>query len=236
MRATVPDNKVGEHEIEHFTVGKPSADLYNCNQTLPGRELTAGTYTRLVRYDRHGDYDSGKGQYVLVMSDTPAEIADHVEPVRKAHGHVLINGLGLGCVLQGCMANPEVDSVTVVDISEDVIALSGEYFKGLYGDRLNIVHASAFDYKPPKGIRYGMVWHDIWDYISDENLSDMHRLHRKYGRLCDWQGSWVRKHCESLRNKEKRRQKAIDAMLGGSVDDIAGDIDKMFVTVDGILL
>lgn len=44
-----------------------------------------------------------------------------------------------------------------------------------------------------------MVWHDVWDYIDANNLTQMHALHRKYGRRADWQGSWCRDQCERQR-------------------------------------
>jgi hypothetical protein len=136
---------------------------------------------------------------VLVMSDTPAEIRDHLSFIRKAAGHVLINGLGLGIVAEACLRKDEVTKVTVVELSEDVIALVGPTLQARWGDRLEIVNVSAFDYKPPKEVRYGTVWHDIWDYICSDNIEGMKKLHRKYGRRADWQGSWCRSECEYQR-------------------------------------
>lgn len=231
MKATVPAGRVGDHEIEHFEVSETQAMIHNLRHRNDGRGIEAGTYTRLVRYTEpqaypldEGKFDNGKGRAVVVMSDTPAELRDHLEPVRHAKGNVLINGLGLGCVLQGCMAKPEVEHVTVVDISEEVIALSHDYFKELYGDRLDIVQASAFEYKAPVGSRFGMVWHDIWDYIGDENLPEMYRLHRKYGSRCDWQGSWVRDQCEKLRDNSS----SLLGMFGfpSDLEKIAGKLTE----------
>ena len=62
--------------------------------------------------------------------------------------------------------------------------------------KLNIICADALEWKPPKGTRYNAVWHDIWDNICGDNLDDMKKLHRKYGRRTNWQGSWCRDQCE----------------------------------------
>jgi spermidine synthase len=131
------------------------------------------------------------------MSDTPDERRDHLSAIREAKGHVLLNGLGLGCVLQSCLEKEGVTKVTVVEKEEDVIALVAPHYQERYGDRLEVVHADAFEYKPPKGVRYGMVWHDIWPNMCADNLPEMHRLHRKYGRRTEWQGSWGRAYIES---------------------------------------
>jgi hypothetical protein len=147
-----------------------------------------GTYTMLT-HDLRG----------VVMSDTPDERRDHLVFVLKAHGHVLINGLGLGMCLAAVLARSEVTRATVVEADEDVIALVGRHYVG--DPRVEIVHADAYDYAPPRGVRYGAVWHDIWDAISSDNLPGMTRLHRKYGRRTDWQGSWARDLCESGRRR-----------------------------------
>lgn len=103
-----------------------------------------------------------------------------------------MNGLGLGLIV-GCMLEKEqVNHVTVIEISAEVIELVGTHYLKKYGDRLTIIHADALEYKPSKGQRFNTVWHDIWPTICSDHLPDMHKLHRKYGRRCDWQGSWCR--------------------------------------------
>lgn len=178
-KVTVPEGKSGDWKIERFTVSELDAriDAFRSGR----RAVRAGTYTRLLR-----------GGHVI-MSDTPAEMWDHYEPVRRARGAVLINGLGLGMVLQAVLAKPDVTDVTVIEASPDVIALVAPHYTD---PRVTIMQADAIAYCPPAGKRYAVVWHDIWDDICADNLPEMHRLHRKYGRRCDWQGSWARDLCE----------------------------------------
>jgi len=154
------------------------------SSSLGGREVTPGTYKRLMRNEE------------TIMSNTPAEIDDLLEFIYavKKHGtNVLINGLGLGVALTAVLKNEKVQSVTVVELSQDVIDLVGPTYKD---PRVEIIHADALKFTPPKNKRYSHVWHDIWDNICEDNLPDMHKLHRKYGRRCDWQGSWCRYDCE----------------------------------------
>jgi len=180
-KVAVPEGKSGIWEIAKFDVGG-GPDFEALRLALHGRPITPGTYTRLMR---------GR---TLVMSDTPAEMRDHHGFVLAAKGHCLINGLGLGMCLAAALKKEEVTKVTVIEISEDVISLVAPTYTNDH--RVEIVHASAFDYQPPKGVRYGAVWHDIWDNICADNLPEMHKLHRKYGRRADWQGSWCRDQCE----------------------------------------
>lgn len=154
-----------------------------------GRSCRPGTYTRLMRGS------------TLVMSDTPDEKRDHYDFVRRARGHVLIHGLGLGMVLGAVLGKLEVSSVTVIELSQDVINLVG----ASYDDpRVTIVCADALTWEPPKGARFGAVWHDIWDDICSDNREDMKLLHRRYGRRSTWQGSWGRELMEYYARRDGR--------------------------------
>ena len=173
---TLPDMGKGSWKIERFTV-----DCMDFHSALRGRGVPMGrTYTKLTRNGH------------LVMSDTPAEQRDHREAVRHAKGSCLLNGLGIGMVLKNILLKPEVADVTVVEISQDLIDLVAPH----YADkRVIFVCSDAFLFQPPKYKRYQMVWHDIWDNICGDNLKEMEKLHRKYGRRTDWQGSWCKYEC-----------------------------------------
>lgn len=172
----IPDGVAGVWRVERFEIPK-TAMLFTFGHRAP----SPGTYTRLMRGE------------TLVMSDTPAERRDHYSPVWEAKGLCLVNGLGLGMVAKAILNKPQVERLTIVEISKEVIDLVAPH---VADPRLEIVNSCAFAYQPPKGVRYGMVWHDIWDDICGDNLPQMHKLHRKYGRRCDWQGSWCRYECE----------------------------------------
>lgn len=184
-RVEIPEQQVGDFRIEHFVTDAP-----DFASMLRGRPVPVGQkFTRLVR---------GR---TLVMSDTPAEMRDHQIAAHMAKGSVLINGLGIGMLLRAVLAKPQVTDVTVVEISVEVLAMVSPH----YADpRITFVHADCFKYVPPKGKRYDMVWHDIWDHITSDNLPQMHKLHRKYGRRADWQGSWCRSECERADKQWKR--------------------------------
>jgi len=176
-QVTLPEMQKGPWTISKFTVDQP--DFYSM---LRGRGVPmGGTFTKAVRNG------------TLVMSDTPAEMRDHRASVRMASGSCLLNGLGIGMVLKNILLKDEVTDITVVEISQDLIDLVAPHYPD---PRITFVCCNAFEYKPPKGKRYNMVWHDIWDYICADNLPEMTKLHRKYGRRTDWQGSWCKYECK----------------------------------------
>jgi spermidine synthase len=91
--------------------------------------------------------------------------------------------------------------VTVIELSEDVIELVGAHLKEQYGDRLEIIEADVMLWKPPKGAKYDVVWMDIWDTISEDNLDDMEVLNRRYARKAVWKGCWQQEGCRAQRDR-----------------------------------
>jgi len=188
MRVNLKPGIIGTATIETFEVSEEDARMENMRASFRGgRYIDAGKYTRL--------FIKGVG---LVMSDVPAEQNDHRSPVNKARGSVLINGLGIGMVVSACLKNPQVTDVTVVEINKDVIDLVGPQ---IADPRLTIIHADAFEYQPPKGKMYEVVWHDIWPHICADNLPEMTRLRRKYGRRAEWQGCWCEYQCKQAQRR-----------------------------------
>ena len=184
-KVDVPKGKKGDWSVERFIVSEENEKFGRLQAIFSGHErfVPAGAYTALKRNG------------ATIMTDTPDEIGDHRVAIQKAKGDCIINGLGLGVILKAILEKSEVKHVTVIENSADVIALVGAYYKKQFDSKLTIINADALDWKLPKGTFYDMVWHDIWDNICSDNLPEMHRLHRKYGKRSDWQGSWCRELC-----------------------------------------
>ena len=172
-----PPSSCGPWTISHLTVSPEDSQSTLLRAMTQGRGFVPpGTYTQL--------FHDG----VLIMSDTPDEIADLTPFIANARGRVLINGLGLGIVL--ALTASKVEHFTVVEIDADLLELVGPHYRSYLGPRLDLIHADAFEYQPPRGARYNAVWHDIWPTIYPDNLPDMKRLRKKYSRRTAWQGCW----------------------------------------------
>ncbi len=178
-KVTLPEMKKGDWKIETF-----KTDRIDFHAMLKSRPIPVGeTYTRAMRNG------------FLVMSDTPAEMRDHRRAVLMAKRSCLLNGLGIGLVLKNILLKPDVTDVTVVEISQDLIDIVAPHYSD---PRVIFVCADALEYQPPKGKKFQMVWHDIWDNICSDNLHDMKKLHRKYGCKTDWQDSWCKYECRRI--------------------------------------
>jgi hypothetical protein len=191
-KVDVPEGESGDWKIERFVISEEEAVFGRIRAAVNGRGgIVAGTYTRLTR---------GR---TIVMSDTPDEMRDHYAPVVNAKGRVLIVGLGIGMVLDACLSKEGVEHVTVVEMSPDVIKLSGPHYQEKYGDRLTIIEANIFEWKPPKGEKWDVAWFDIWDDLCEDNLPEMTKLKRKFGRRAAWKGCWSEREVRRRRDRER---------------------------------
>jgi len=187
----VPQGVQKSWRVEHFEVSASAAKMFNIRASFNSKDKS--------RYITHGKYTRLMNGPNVVMSNTPSEIADHVHFFKIAEGNVLVNGLGLGMVIEAIAS--KVKSLTIIEKNEEVIKLVAPTYASV--PNVSILHADAFEFKPEVGYKYDYVWHDIWTDICADNLKDMTKLHRKYGKKTHWQGSWRRKECESLRKSER---------------------------------
>jgi len=197
----------GRWAVEHFIVEPEGLQPYLVED---GRICPPGTYTRLVHYDggvppidETGTVHLRPGGH-LVMSDTRAEIEDHqdvMNEIQRRGGRILIHGLGLGMIVKFALAEDRVSHVDVVELDQEVIDLVAPHY---VDRRLTIHQGDARSFRWPAGTRWSIVWHDIWDDLSIDNLKQMAALHRRFGPRADWQGSWSMDYLRAQRRWERK--------------------------------
>jgi len=185
---SIPEGVKGKYKIERKHIKPSPIDVIRILND--GRYVPEGKYTFLYRDN------------ILVMSDTPDEKMDHYAAVKNANGNCLIAGLGIGMVLNAIAKKENVNQIDVVEISQDVIDLVAPHYKSIYGDKINFICSSIFDYVPEKGKYYQMAWFDIWDYLCTDNLEEMSILHKKFSKKAKWKGSWGREYLK-IRQKQE---------------------------------
>lgn len=202
-KVEVPEMNVDGVCVKKRVVNEVEATrhLLRCTaNNRPYRAIKPGVYTELYIDNE------------LWMSDTPAEIEDLKWLFHKVISYkdlrpnknveILLNGLGLGVALHGCMKITKNNAtVTVVEKDARIVKHIGSYWKEKYGIKLHLIEGDAFTWKLEKRDRWDIVWHDIWLNINLDNLPEMHKLHRRFGRRCDEQGSWSRAELEMLRKR-----------------------------------
>lgn len=162
-------------------------------------------------YVRPGSYTKLHVGGQLMMSDTTMERRTNHAFVCHAHGRVLVAGLGIGLILEAVLAKPEVETVTVIEKYQDVVYLVAPHYLDRYADKLTVITADIFDWRPmPKCMTYSVIYFDIWPDICEDALVDMARLHRAFGRYLDrsdseaWMDSWQRSYLKALRRSRQR--------------------------------
>jgi hypothetical protein len=130
------------------------------------KPVPPGSYTMLFRWTTATLH---KGQGECVMNDMLSELNTHLDFMLRAHGRVLITGLGLGCVTRGVLANPAVQSVTVIERDPDVLKLVRAYMPA--DPRLTIIEADAVKWCEQSTDTFDCAWHDLW---TDEGNGEPH--------------------------------------------------------------
>jgi hypothetical protein len=185
FKSTIPEGISNDWRVESFIISPEEASFHNLRCAINphhsyGREILSGTYKKLLY----------KGN--IVMSDTPAEIRDHLPFTQTAKGHVLIAGLGLGVVTQMLMLRKCIKSITVIELSQDVINLVGLHILKDSKDSkkdTTIICSDIFKYQPKKRLeelgieKFSFCWLDIWYSYGADLLKDARVLRKRFSRF-----------------------------------------------------
>lgn len=135
--------------------------------------------------DRFRKYGVGNGE--SVMSDDPKELRKHFPILMQAKGRVLVSGLGLGCIVRGLHALPQVEHIDVVEIDTDILAMIIPTLP--LCSRIHIHCGDALTFPWPAGTRWDYAWHDVWSEKPHTQVLHMKLLVR-YQRMAERQGAW----------------------------------------------
>jgi hypothetical protein len=199
MAEIVPEGTSGNVQVKHVVVSEAESKFTALRSAMHGNRgeyVPPGKYAQIIVGG------------VLMMSDTPNEHRTNWKVLQKAHGDVLIGGLGLGMITHAIAAKPEVTSVTVIEKSPDVIKLIGPTLP----PKVRVIQGDVFTWKPEKGTLFDVLYFDIWSTICTDNLRQMATLHRRFARSLrrdhgtEWMGSWCHDLLLYRRRQEHRMQ------------------------------
>lgn len=163
----LPAVRIGNSELKYERY-KPF-EGFVCNdilRTTEGRQIP-----QIGFFETEFTYPAVLEQERIWMTVTPNEIETMKEPVAAAFGRVLTFGLGLGYYAYMVSEKDNVDSVTIVEINEDVIHLFKRHILPQFkqAQKIRIVHGDAFDFARTHLARnaYDYVFTDLWHDVSD---------------------------------------------------------------------
>lgn len=124
----------------------------------------------------HGEYFvlyNNGDRWMVYNKDTDFEIKDMYSSYDLAYGDVLISGLGFGILALWLCAKPEVNSVTVVEMSEDVIKIFKDY--NVVPEKLTIINDNMITYNTDK--EYDVLLLDHYERQTfDWRLKDIGKI------------------------------------------------------------
>lgn len=232
MVEVVPEGQIGEAKVMHFEVSEKMSRMTSIRAALNSSRneyVPGGRYAKLI-----------VGQD-LMMSDTLMEQSTNARAVMEANGDVLIAGMGLGVMLIPVCRKPDVRSVLVVEKSADVIVLIEPHvrrFLGADAAKLTVVQGDIFDFKPPKGQKWDVLWFDIWAQKCEDNLDEMSVLKRRFARRLNrgnpkcWMGAWEEARLRYLR-RQSRRENAYQMARGLDSEEKIADFVSAFAEATG---
>lgn len=104
------------------------------------------------------------------MSPAISEIESMKDGIEKGHGKCMTMGLGIGVLPYLWLLKNEVDSVTIVELSQDVIDLFEKYIRPQFktNKKLEIIYGNAFDYYREEFLnQFDYVYVDFWESTAD---------------------------------------------------------------------
>ena len=154
ISVNIPVGTSGDFEISHYT-NETTDNLWQVY--LQMKSESHNSHTVLLK----------QGCNMPIMQDSEAEYNEHQWLWDNAKGDVLIGGLGLGMCHQPLIDNPNVTSVTIVELEQDVVDLVWEHCTK--DGSFTLVVGDFETWEPPEGSSFDTVWGDSW--IFDNTLS-----------------------------------------------------------------
>lgn len=145
----------------------------------------------------------------LMMTTTNMERRTNAEFVRRAHGKVLVAGLGLGMVLKALEKKPEVKRVVVLEKSRDVI--DAVWLRLKLDSRFRVSCTDALKEIPNQKTmgKFDVIYFDIWPTICAENWAEAKIMRKNFRKLLNkenpehWMGTWRE---ESIKRMARGRE------------------------------
>ena len=159
----------GDYELLYHEFMPYEVDIYSPPKRLPQIHIDiprVSCFTQTLKYPAIGQ-TSTKSTW---MSVSPNEVYTMADAISNARGKVLTLGCGMGYFAYMASLKDEVESVTIVEIEQDVIDLFEKHIlpQFQHKDKISVIKADAIEYmrELPDG-EFDYCFADIWIGIED---------------------------------------------------------------------
>ena len=167
-------------------------------QDDPNRELNDSLMLRA--FDKPHTCAVLKQNDLFWMSDTFAE-TNTIDPyLVKCKGKTLTFGLGIGYFVFMALLNDDVESVTVIEHSPEVIKMFKTHLLPQFKNnhKINIIQGDGFDYFNKDFIdQFDYTFADIW-MSNDDGLEMMTKMLEQYNPEYDIIDFWIENTCTQI--------------------------------------
>ncbi len=159
--------KIGDWELRVDTLASFTAFVCNDPLVLPDGRIIP----QIGFFDKDFEFLSVLQNNREWMTMMPNELVTQRLPIKRAQGRVATYGLGLGYFAFMCALKDEVESVTIVEMDENVIKLFKELILPQFKnpEKINIICADAFEFAERRAptLNFDYIFADIWHDPSD---------------------------------------------------------------------
>ena len=156
LNIDIPEGESGTHRIVHEH--KPAGTVLQLSSIRTA--LLAGHGRKGVKFNEPTRWHKLVYEGGTWMTDYPIEQIQHDAHLQTFHGDVLVGGLGLGYAATKLCQDPAVDSVTVIELSPDVINLVAPH---VAHDKLKVICADLDKWVVDQA-KLGELWFDCAFY------------------------------------------------------------------------
>ncbi len=161
----IPPGTSGKHKVSKTTIlaGEQIPVVSYRNSYFMNEQRTTITFDQPLVV-RELSYDGG-----VWMSDHPQEIWQMRGPINRAHGNVLVGGLGLGCISHLLVKLSKAKHVTTIEKSQDVYNLVAKHVDAA---NATIIVGDLFDYIRNTHRKYDFAFFDIWQGTGERDWAE----------------------------------------------------------------
>ena len=167
---TIKDINIKENDWQFLTLKYLPYEGFVYDELIIDKTYYA-EHTPIGFFDKEFPYLALLQGERIWMSVIPHEINTMKKAINKAHGHVLVLGLGLGYYLFNIVSKKDVISIDVVEKDKTIIDLFNKYLlnKFPYYEKINIIHDDGVEYLK-KRRQYDYCFVDIYHNVGDGEM------------------------------------------------------------------
>lgn len=190
------DIKLNNFSYETVTIEK--GYLFNIDEIQDDKNKELNDYMILRAYKEDEDMmflKQGKQEWMMASI---SEFRTNDPYAKKAHGNVVTFGLGIGYFIYMAALNENVESITVIERSKEVIELFDQIKNQFPNKKINIINGDAFDYFNEQYLKqFDYIYVDIYQNNNDGRIM-IEKLLEQYLPPYDKCNFWIENSCLSI--------------------------------------